>query len=215
MKNKLSILLFILLNLLNMGALSDFKYNKDNFELAEIYMKDKSEFIKNGIKFQYKVNNNINDEALKVKKYITKNMTENYTSIGENEFKSFNKDFNINIKLWNKSNYTYVEIILLNSNNKYTSLDLKRMLKGLDTNTVYLEKQYFSYYKGKLSSCNKEIKEELIKKSGIEKETILEISNGYAGVGSLRDDEKVNFAFTNYDTGSYVIIGTPIIFETY
>ena len=89
------------------------------------------------------------------------------------------------------------------------------MLKGLDTNTVYLEKQYFSYYKGKLSSCNKEIKEELIKKSGIEKETILEISNGYAGVGSLRDDEKVNFAFTNYDTGSYVIIGTPIIFETY
>lgn len=43
----------------------------------------------------------------------------------------------------------------------------------------------------------------------------MKISNGYSGTGYLNDGEKINFALVDYDTGSHIIIGTPIIFTTY
>jgi hypothetical protein len=44
---------------------------------------------------------------------------------------------------------------------------------------------------------------------------ILDINNGYAGTGCLGNGNKINFALIKYDTGSHIIIGTPIIFATY
>ena len=40
------------------------------------------------------------------------------------------------------------------------------------------------------------------------------VDNGYTGTAKYKN-EKINFAINNYDTGSYIIIGTPIIFTTY
>ena len=42
----------------------------------------------------------------------------------------------------------------------------------------------------------------------------ININNGYAGIAKYKN-EKINFAINNYDTGSYLVIGTPIIFTTY
>jgi hypothetical protein len=49
----------------------------------------------------------------------------------------------------------------------------------------------------------------------IRKINILKINNGYTGTGYLSNGEKINFALVKYNTGSYIIIGTPIIFTTY
>ena len=43
----------------------------------------------------------------------------------------------------------------------------------------------------------------------------LDIHNGYVGTAKLQDGERVNFAVSNYDKGTYLVIGTPIIFSTY
>ena len=44
---------------------------------------------------------------------------------------------------------------------------------------------------------------------------MLDLNNGYTGRGYCSDGEKINFAISNYNTGAYIIIGTPIIFATY
>lgn len=55
----------------------------------------------------------------------------------------------------------------------------------------------------------------LVSEYNIRKAQLMKISNGYSGTGYLNDGEKINFALVDYDTGSHIIIGTPIIFTTY
>ena len=44
---------------------------------------------------------------------------------------------------------------------------------------------------------------------------VLNIHNGSVGKAELYDGNKINMGFTKYDTGEYLIIGTPVIFVTY
>ena len=44
---------------------------------------------------------------------------------------------------------------------------------------------------------------------------VAEINNGYSIKATMKDNEMINIGKVNYDTGSYLIIGTPIIFITY
>ena len=44
---------------------------------------------------------------------------------------------------------------------------------------------------------------------------VLNISNGMIAKGILKEGSKVNFADVTYDTGEYLILGTPVIFITY
>ena len=52
---------------------------------------------------------------------------------------------------------------------------------------------------------------------GINEDTIeeAEISNGKVLKAEFIDGSKINLGQINYDTGKYMIIGTPIIFVTY
>ena len=52
---------------------------------------------------------------------------------------------------------------------------------------------------------------------GINEDTIeeAEISNGKVLKAEFIDGSKINMGQINYDTGKYIIIGTPIIFVTY
>ena len=56
-----------------------------------------------------------------------------------------------------------------------------------------------------------------ILKRNIEEKTLeeLDIVNGKIGKGKLKDENKINFSFMSYDTGEYLILGTPVIFITY
>lgn len=214
MKIKISIVLFILISMLNMGAVCNFRTDYSKFEYLEIYMQSKSYFVENGIKLQYKVNNNINNESSRIKTYLEKNKSGYYSVNGENQFDFVNVDLDINVKLWNKDNYTYVEIILINKNSQYNSLDLKQFLKGLEE-TKDKEIKYFFYYKGKLKDCDTKSRENLLLESNIKNIDMININNGYTGVGEFTNGEKINFALADYNTGYYIIIGTPIIFTAY
>lgn len=214
MKIRISIVLFILLSMLNMGAICDFRTDNSKFEYAEMYIQSKSYFVENGIKLQYKVNNNIDNESLRIRTYLEEHKS-GYCSInGENQFDFISNDFNINVKLWNKDKYTYVEIILINKDRQYNSSELKEFFSGLkESNDEDIK--YFFYYKGKIKNLDSKTRENLLSESGIENIDMLSINNGYTGVGEFTNGEKINFALADYNTGYYIIIGTPIIFTAY
>ena len=76
------------------------------------------------------------------------------------------------------------------------------------------ELKYFKYIKGKINN-EKNILECINEEKIIKNLKILDIHNGYVGTAYLDNGEKVKIAYSNYNTGSYFIIGSPIIFTTY
>lgn len=216
MDAKLSIVIFILLSFLNIGAVSNEIISTQNsFSILEANMVNISEFEENGVKFQYKTKNNIEKEVYRIREYLTDNISGNYKEINKNQFEITNNDFKINTKTWYKDNYTYTEITLINKNIKYTTTILKTMIQKLENQRLE-NIQYFFYYEGKENKVdNNYIIDELTKKNYIKDIELLDMKNGYVGTGKLSNGDKINFALTNYNTGSHIIIGTPIIFATY
>lgn len=216
MDAKLSIVIFILLSFLNIGAVSNEIISTQNsFSILEANMVNISEFEENGVKFQYKTKNNIEKEVYRIREYLTDNISGNYKEINKNQFEITNNDFKINTKTWYKDNYTYTEITLINKNIKYTTTNLKTMIQKLENQRLE-NIQYFFYYEGKENKVdNNYIIDELTKKNYIKDIELLDMKNGYVGTGKLSNGDKINFALTNYNTGSHIIIGTPIIFATY
>lgn len=213
MNIKISIVALLLISFFNLGAVSNSKSVENSFGMIETLVMNQTIFKENGVKLQYRTNEKIIEESLRIKERLTDNVQGNYSEISKNQFQLLNDEFSINIKLWNEKNYTYVEIILINKNYKYDLEKLKSILNMvIDDNSKFV--QYFFYYEGKIEKNQKSgLLKEL--KNNIEKLNILDISNGCTGNGFLSNGEKVNFALTSYNTGSYIIIGTPIIFATY
>lgn len=216
MNVKVSIAIFILLSFFNLGAVSNVVSNDKNlFGILETNIRTVSEFEENGIKLQYKTSDNIEKEILRIKKQLDYNIDGHYREINKNQFQIINDDFNIDIKTWGEEEYNYVEIKLINKNAQYSTLDLKNMLQRIE-NDKSEDEQYFLYYKGKRATEDSNYSiNKLLNENNIQKASLLEISNGYAGTGNLVDGNKVNFALIKYDTGLNIIIGTPTIFELY
>lgn len=213
MKFKLSIIILVLLSFFNIGAFSDEQRKINSFNDLEYIYVDKSEFVENGSKIQYKTKSCINNELDRIFQYFNKTSIYNYEYIAQNKIKLSDKDTQINIDLWNDDIYTYVTITLVDNNGYYKTKDLLSILKELITKNCE-EVQYYRYYKGKVAS---NYENEYINNisSCIYDPQILNLSNGYTGSGYCTNGEKINFTISNYDTGAYIIIGTPIIFTTY
>ena len=216
MKNKISIVIFILVSFLNVGAMSNEVGNtKNSFGTLENNIKEVSEFQENGVKLQYKTSDNIEKESARVKEYLESNINGIYKESNKNQFEIFNDDLDTKIKVWREDKYTYVEITLINKNPKYATMDLKNILKKVENQKVE-NRQYFFYYEGKEKGIDKNYSmDKLINENNIEKTNLLEINNGYVGTGYLSNGDKINFSLIKYNTGSHIIIGTPIIFATY
>jgi len=216
MNIKISIVIFILLSFLNIGAISNGISNtKTSFSVLETNITKISEFHENGAKLQYKTRDNIQNESTRIKENFINNISDRYREINRNQIEIYNNNFYTNIKMWCEDNYTYVEITLINKNSKYTTVDLKNILHKLE-NQKLENMQYFFYYEGKEKDqyYNYSI-DKLAIENNIEKTNLLKINNGYTGTGYLCNGDKINFAIIRYNTGSYIIIGTPIIFATY
>ena len=216
MNMKTIIVTFIVLSFLNIGAISSNVSNKENsFSILETNITNISEFQENGVKLQYKTKENIENEMLRIKEYLNHNIDGSYRETDKNQFEVFNDNFNINVKAWNGDKYTIVEIILINKNDQYTTVNLKNILQKLE-NQKSQNIQYFFYYEGKeKNSYNNYSIERLANENNIQKTNLLNIINGHTGTGYLSNGDKINFALIKYDTGVHIVIGTPIIFATY
>lgn len=216
MNVKLSIAVFLLLSFFNLGAVSNLVNEQNNsFGIIETHMRNISEFQENGVKLQYKTRENTEVEISKIKKQLNCNIDGDYREINKNQFQVVTGDFHIDIKTWGENKYNYFEIKLINKNPKYKTLNLKEMLKKIEDEKSE-DTQYFLYYKGKSTRDDRNYyMDKLLNENNIQKASLLEINNGYAGTGNLSNGDRVNFALIKYDTGSNIIIGTPAIFELY
>jgi hypothetical protein len=184
-----------LLSFFNLGAVSNLVNEQNNsFGIIETHMRNISEFQENGVKLQYKTKENTEIEISKIKKQLNCNIDGDYREINKNQFQVVTDDIHIDIKTWGENKYNYFEIKLINKNPKYKTLNLKEMLKKIQDEKLE-DTQYFLYYKGKSTRDDRNYyMDKLLNENNIQKASLLEINNGYAGTGNLSNGDRVNFA---------------------
>lgn len=216
MRLRFSVVILILISFLNIGAFSESTVdNSISFNQLESKCVNMSEFIENGVKVQYKTKKDKDTEEKRVKEYFLQ-CNSNLNSPNNLEF--YNDKISVETNLWSDGLYTYVNVTLINQDIHYMTLKLQNIIKNLmDKDSE--EIQFFSYYKGKVDEAgqinSKKILDEIMSESKINEADILEVYNGYVGNTVIKNNEKLNFAISNYDTGTYIIIATPIIFTAY
>ena len=134
--------------------------------------------------------------------------------------------------------YGFIESVKLDDET-YVTLDIKEistvnninLLKNNIENAVgkkYKNVKYFLYLKSKLkqsdlTEVNNQIKT-ILKNSGAKAIDTVEINNGFSTVAYTKKYQAIknngdlidfNYAVASYNSGNYIIIGTPTIKETY
>ena len=188
--------------------------NSNDFFYLEKNIISKSEVVQNGIRLEYTSENSLKDEIAIIKDNLKKN---NYKNVIEKDNNIFIKDKHkdIEIYLWENEAITKVQISCINDNSNMTILETKQEMDKIRDITIKNIK-YFNFIKVKIIEENRQDILNIIKKSiKLDDLEVLNISNGIVAKGALKDGSKINFANITYDTGEYLILGTPVIFITY
>lgn len=215
MKNIMKLMFVISLSLLIIGAVPiKSELFSDNFDFMETEFIEISDFIQNGIKVEYSISQPINKEFSLLKENFKKSFGENVQS---NENIIVYKDSIKEIKaiLWSNNENTKVQISYINNDKNANTFQLKKEIKQIQ-NIAAKNIKYFNFIKVKIIEDQKQNLLDILK-NNIDMETleVLNIHNGSVGKAELYDGSKINMGFTKYDTGEYLIIGTPVIFVTY
>ncbi|MGL5152548.1 MAG: hypothetical protein ACRC7N_18475 [Clostridium sp.] len=201
--------LISLFSLFIIGPSSIPKYN--DYYKIESHFKEKSQFIENGVKLQYTTNNQIENEIKRIEKNIKKRYKN--IKIEENKIQVMIMQGTYEIMLWEENDSVFVEATLINQNDSYGTQEIKKELEKLQEEHLK-NIRYFEYYKGKIKSIEEGV-DGLEACSNIKEYKMLKIENGLTCSAISKNNTKVNIAFNEYNTGIYVVIGTPTIFATY
>lgn len=216
MKLKFSIIIIFLLSFINVEAVS-FEYKNYEFDSIEYICRNESTFTQNAIELRYRTSNSLGNEITNINNYFSNTKFKKYLQ-NENSIYFKNKDCEIQVVLWENFKYTCADVVVMNNNSVYRVGDLKKIIINLIDNKAK-DIEYYYLYKGKVD-CKEESElkvklDDITKNTRLDKVDMLEINNGYTGTGYINDSMKINYAITKYDTGSYILIASPIIFTTY
>lgn len=209
MKYRICLILVFLFCFSNVDALSK--------EMAateiEGQVRDISSFVENGVKIEYRTS--IEDEIVfnELKSKMIKLFSEKELTLDYREIKVNNNHKNICINIYEENNTTFVEIKIINYDKENTILELMKELAELQGKNIE-DIRYFQYIKGRINNKD-EVRNIINNMLEMKNINTLNIHNGYVGTAIFHNGERVNFVVSSYDTGSYLIIGTPIIFATY
>lgn len=186
---------------------------EDSFSKIEGYVINNYDFVQNGIKLEYTVDEKLCKEYLRIKQFFEENnflvlSTENNNITAESE----NIDYSINICEYN--DLIKVQVILINNDVSKSEEELKKLSQKI-RNDNFINERYFSFIKGKLNTQDKNLIDDLEKNLNIKVNEYLDINNGCVAEATFEDNQHINIGQIKYDTGSYLIIGTPIIFVRY
>lgn len=186
---------------------------EDSFSKIEGYVINNYDFVQNGIKLEYTFDEKLCKEYLRIKQFFEENnflvlSTENNNITAESE----NIDYSINICEYN--DLIKVQVILINNDVSKSEEELKKLSQKI-RNDNFINERYFSFIKGKLNTQDKNLIDDLEKNLNIKVNEYLDINNGCVAEATFEDNQHINIGQIKYDTGSYLIIGTPIIFVTY
>ncbi|SKA81237.1 TATA-box binding [Clostridium sp. USBA 49] len=229
MRNKLFILVLILIILFG-GINKNLSFAKKNINFFnEILTKVNGSVEEYGIKTVVNTKEDSENYCNKILKSL--NLKDVITNI--------TKESNIYcIEFRNNNIYGYIEST---KGDSYNTVTLNIIKKGSTNGINSLEKlvdnalgenynkaKYFQYIKAQIPSkdiykTNKDI-EVLLKDNGVKNIDTVKIENGYTSTAYtgkypvIKNNGKYidfNYALCSYTSGNYIIIGTPIIIETY
>lgn len=201
-----SLFIYFIVFLFNLlGLTNPENININDYRHVESVVMNETIFSENGVKIQYNIKSDIEDEIQRIKNIYVK---EYHIEDNEDSNHFYIKGVNdIEIRVWREDDRVFVEGIIINCKKENSTVNLKKELQKLQCDEMNSLK-YFEYYKGRLDSLND------IKKLESE-ENLIQVHNGYVGKSTLKSGERINYAIMKYNTGIYVIIGTPVIFTTY
>ena len=206
------LLIFSLLLIIN-GKEYECEAKKDLFNDVERYILNEYEFIENGIKLEYIVKADINYEFKRINE-IFKSKNDLIVTTSELCISAKGKNINYNVNIYNYNGLTKVEVIAINKDKTLSQKNLELLVQEI-RNSNFIDERYFSFIKGKIETEEKNIFEDVENKLKIKINEKLDISNGSVAKATMIDSTNINIGQITYDTGSYLIIGTPIIFVTY
>lgn len=187
--------------------------NEDSFINIEKIVFNDYEFIENSVKLEYTTEVALQDEYERILSLLNKDIKIKVIE-AENSIvaRAENMDYEINI--YTSYDKTRVNMTVINKKKETTVENIKQILQNL-RNDNYLDERYFSYVKGRLKSDTQTLSSDIKRELKNDTLSTLKINNGVITKAVMKDGKTVNIGQINYDTGSYLIIGTPMIFITY
>ena len=210
---RLGLIFIILFSLLIVNGVEYQCYeSEDSFTIVENIMLDNYSFDENGIKFEYFTDSSIEDEKERILSILSNDSNIVIKEANNNIVATSNYcDYHINIVDIDK---TKVEIVLINENEDIKTTNLRQAVELLKDNKCKDERYYY-FVKAKVNEENNLVQSPILNQ--INEDTIEEayISNGKVIKANLVDGSRVNIGQISYNTGDYLIVGTPVIFITY
>lgn len=211
MKQKLCLILFFMI-LFNCKEVFPIEKLSKALYLDEQFIVKYDSFCENGVKCNYVINEKAENEINRIKLLILKYKNLNNIKITNNYLEAKTEDEEISIYTYNEKFGCKVEIKIVNYDKENNINKLIKELIELKNNNGN-DIRYFSYIKSKVSNIEETLKY-VENNKNLKGVRTININNGYTGIAKYKN-EKINFAINNYNTGSYLTIGTPIIFTTY
>lgn len=212
MKKLFLVISSILISFFIIGAMPNQEKNLDSFNLLTTDLIEINNFIENGVRVEYSTKKNINKEYDFIKNKFIETFGENIKLTNNNI--EYNDDLKeVKAVFWSKNDTSYIRIDYFNNNENIEVLEIRNILAEI-INIKKEKVKYFDFIKLKIIEEEKDETKEIIKNYIVDKE-FLEVENGIIGKGILKDNTKINIGYMQYDTGEYLIIGTPVIFVTY
>ena len=189
------------------------KQEVDSFSAIENAMSQEFDIVENGVKFQYCTNLSENQENERIENCIMNKYGVDIVDKGNN-IKAEIKNVEIDISIYSIDNKTKVEIVLINKDSSVKTESLLDIAKEIRSNE-YIGTRIFQFIKYRTKYSAESIPKSIIENSKQDTIRSLEINNGKVSNIVMNDDKSINVAQVNYNSGSYLIIGTPTIFITY
>ena len=213
MKKILIIFLGIFSLLIINGGYCLAKQDVESFSVIENKMSEEFDIVENGVKFQYFTNSSENQENERIENCIMNKYGVDIVDKGNN-IKAEIKNVEIDISIYSIDNKTKVEIVLINKDSSVKTESLLDIAKEIRSNE-YIGTRIFQFIKYRTKYSAESIPKSIIENSKQDTIRSLEINNGKVSNIVMNDDKSINVAQVNYNSGSYLIIGTPTIFITY
>lgn len=228
MKNKVFILIVLMMSFVLPSNKAYFaQRNTDLF--SEIIKNTDSRILEYGVRVSFEINEDGEKYCLDILRELqVGNADINVVKQEKNYCVEFsNKELKgyIESSSYDNHNVVIMNITQINSENKLSELKdkIKNALGEKDK-----EAKYFQYLKAKVNNndkleVNEDIKSILKKYKAVNIDSV-KIENGYSTVAytekysAMKNNGKwmdFNYAVCSYDSGNYIILGTPIIITTY
>ena len=153
MKKIFFVFLLIFSLLIINGKEYECEAKKDLFNEVERYILNEYEFVNNGVKLEYTIKTDINNELKRINKIFAAKSDVIVTK-GENWISVEGENINYSVNMYNYNELIKVEVIVINNDKTLSESYLKLLVQEI-RNSNFIDERYFSFIKGKIKTEDK------------------------------------------------------------